>query len=421
MRSYLFRPAPLALASAWCAGAALMAAAAGHVTGQAPAGAGRGGAPPSAQAQPAPAGTADEANAVIASARASRAAGRGGEAFNTVAAFLKKYPANVDAARFQIDMFLQDQRFDDGLRTYDASAAARQKPDAAMLAPLARFDLKRTVRLKVDQPKLEAQALERLASDGDADALRTLKQLSAVHSAISPDDLAPTVSLARLKDPAGEQKLASMANARPWQERAQVFQAAGQAGVRSLTPQLIAGLHDPEPNVVVAAEIALGLIQAKEAVPDLQKAFKSDIGIVKMNAAVALKRIGDSSADAFLADLLTKPIAQVRETAAGAYLFSTAKGPQWDKAVREMQSDPDELRRLDAAEMLACCDVKAAKVTLTKALASPNPLLRQRAAQIFEARRDQLADTVIARTIVGDSLEAIRVYGDGMTLALAKK
>jgi hypothetical protein len=105
--------------------------------------------------------------------------------------------------------------------------------------------------------------------------------------------------------------------------------------------------------------------------------------------------------------------------AARAYQFSTAKTPQWEKAVRALMSGPNEQQRLDAAEMLACCDLVAAKSLLTSALASPNPIMRAGAAKVFESRKE-LADVAIARRIIGDSLDGVRLYGDGMALTLAK-
>jgi HEAT repeat protein len=191
--------------------------------------------------------------------------------------------------------------------------------------------------------------------------------------------------------------------------------------VRSLAPSLIALLGDDSIVVRQAAALALGTLQSKESIPHLQATLEGDVPAVKMFAAVSLKRLGQANVDTFLAGLLNGQIAELRVIAAGAYQSTgpVAKNPTWEKAVRELMASTNEQHRLQAAEMLACCDAVAARTALTSALASANPLLRAGAAKIFEARRE-LADLTIARRIVGDALDPVRVYGNGLALVLAK-
>src|SRR6185369_16216339 len=95
---------------------------------------------------------------------------------------------------------LEEGKTDEALKTYDAYVAASKRPDAPMLANIARTDLRRIWQAKPDQPILLASVLERLARDGDAAALKALKKASARNPNVSPEELAPTISLARLKD-----------------------------------------------------------------------------------------------------------------------------------------------------------------------------------------------------------------------------
>ena len=371
------------------------------------------GAPP-AQAPP-------EVTQAIEFARASKASGRPADGVDAIAVVLKKYPANPDAAGFQIETLVELNRYDEALKTYDAYAVAVKKPDPATLAKLGRADLQRTLRLTTVPPIVRAQALERLARHGDADALAALRQQAGSTTAVSPESLAPVIALARVKDPAGEARLGEILRSGAPLERAQAIQAIGQGDVRALAPRVMPLLSDPDVNVRNAAATTLGLLQARAAVAPLRNAFENDdAGAVKMFAAVALKQLGDASADAFLEGLLKGQIAELQVIAAGAWQFSKSQSPTWDKAVRTLLGSQNELHRLRAAELLAGVDPAAARNVLTSALASPNPLLRAGAAKAFEAR-PELGDVALARRLVGDGTVGVRIHGAGLALALATR
>lgn len=356
----------------------------------------------------------------IEAAKALKAGGKSAEAADALAAILKKQPANTDAATLQVETLVELNRYDEALKTYDAYVVALKKPDMRVLSRLGRADLVRTVRSKADQPILRAQALERLARQGDADALRALREQAGATSVVSPESLAPVVALARLQDPAGEKRLGEMLNSGTPILRAQVVQAIGQGNVRSQAARLIPLLTDSDLNVRNAAAISLGLLQVKQAIPQLRNAFQNDeAGSVKMFAAVALKQVGDASADTFLEGLLTKGHPEVQVIAAGAWQFATARTPAWDKAARTLLASANDLHRVRAAELLACCDPTAARTVLTSALASPNPLLRSAAARAVESR-PELADGVAVRRMLGDAAVSVRVHGAGLAHTLAR-
>lgn len=353
-------------------------------------------------------------------ARASKQAGRPNDAIDALAAVLKKFPGSADASRLQIETLFEVDRQAEALKVYDAYAAAQPKADPAVLGALARSDLRRTARVRSSQPQSLVRALERLAREGDADALQGLRQAADATSVISPDSLAPVIALARVKDPAGETRLVQMLGTSAPLERAQVVQAIGQAALRSQAPRVLALLGDPDLNVRNAAAVALGLLQDKQAVPQLRNAFQNDeAGSVKLFAAVALRQLGDASADTFLEDRLKGQIAELQVIAAGAWQFATSRSPVWEKAVRTLLGSANELHRLKAAELLACCDRVAARNVLTSALASPNPLLRAAAAAALEAR-PELADLALARRLLGDAAESVRIHGAGLALTISR-
>jgi len=353
-------------------------------------------------------------------ARASKAAGRTTDGLDAIAAVLKKYPASTDAATFQVETLLELERYDDASKAYDAYATALKRQDLALLSKIARADLVRTVKTRADQKILVAQALERLARQGDAEALRALRGAAASTSAVTPESLAPVIALARLKDKAGETRLAEILGSSTGTERAQAIQAITEADLRSLGPKVLALVTDGDVNVRNAAAIALGRLQVKQAIPPLKSAFDTDVGTVKMFAAVSLKQLGDPSADKFLDTLLNGQIAEIRVIAAGAYEFATTKSPGWEKAVRELMGGANPVHRLRAAELLARLDAPAAKTMLTSALADANPLMRSGAARILEAR-PELADPAQARRVLADQAPAVRIHGAGLVLALAQR
>jgi hypothetical protein len=110
----------------------------------------------------------------------------------------------------------------------------------------------------------------------------------------------------------------------------------------------------------------------------------------------------------------------VQVIAAGAWQFSTARSPAWDKAARTLLASANDLHRVRAAELLACCDPTAARTVLTSALGSPNPLLRAAAARVLESR-PELADATSARQTLGDTAVSVRLHGAGLAHALATR
>lgn len=374
----------------------------------------------SASAAPQTPAAPDTAKAVE-SARALKAAGKPAEAVTALAAALKQNPTSSDAATLQVETLVELDRFNEALKTYDAYVAALKKPESAVLSRFGRADLQRTVRTRGDQRILTAQALERLGRQGDAGALKALREQAGLTSIVSPESLAPVVALARLQDPAGEARLGEMLNSGEPNARAQVLQAIGQGYVRSQAARVVPYLNDADVNTRSQAAIALGLLQAKQAIPQLRNSFQTDqAGSVKMFAAIALKQVGDSTADSFLEGLLTKGHPEVQVFAAGAWQFSTVKTPAFDKAVRTLMAGPNDLHRLRAAELLASTDPAAARTLLGSALASENPLVRGGAARVFE-NRPELADPATARRLVGDATVTVRMHGAAIAYALATR
>jgi HEAT repeat protein len=100
-----------------------------------------------------------------------------------------------------------------------------------------------------------------------------------------------------------------------------------------------------------------------------------------------------------------------------AEAYQTSKSTEWIPAIKSLLGDRNEMTRLRAAELLACCDQTSARTALVGALDGPNQLIRNEAARILEAKG--LADPTVARRLLGDPFEGVRLYGAGATLLAA--
>jgi HEAT repeat protein len=316
------------------------------------------------------------------------------------------------AARLQIASLLDAQKFDQALSTYDEYVKAAGKTDARALALIARADLRRGLAQHAGDPLFVSAALERLAASGDQDALQAIKRAAASSSGTSEEALAPLAALARLGDADAEARLGRLLDSAAADDKTRMIRVLQDAGARSQAPKIAALLGDPQSQVRGAAALAAGALQFSAAVPRLQELFSTDLPVVRMFAAAGLKRLGQSSADAYLSDLLRNGAPEVRLIAAEAYQSGTTS--QWAPSIKELLSDRNEINRVRAAELLACCDPPAARSALLDALASGNPSMREEAARVLEARG--LTDARVARRLLGDASDAVRLHGAGAAL-----
>jgi hypothetical protein len=82
--------------------------------------------------------------------------------------------------------------------------------------------------------------------------------------------------------------------------------------------------------------------------------------------------------------------------------------------VKGLRADRDGLARVRAADVLACCDPATARAILNEALRDPIPPMRVEAARVYELT--ELADAAIARRLLGDSFDHVRLHGAGAVL-----
>jgi HEAT repeat protein len=325
----------------------------------------------------------------------------------SVSMFASAQAARQPSAADAIARLADSRQYADALAAYDRQVtASSNRPDAALLAVIARAQLKDFAG--GTDAVMSADALERLAAGGDDQALATLRDKASGPAGSDPA-VAAIKGLLRLGDKATIARLAKVLESTPPSERAELIQTLDQARVVAAGPAIAGYLGDTAPTVRMAAAQAVGDLGVKEALPTLKSMFEKDIPTVKTFAAIALKRLGDRTADAYLADLLTSQVPEA---------YPAADSRIWLPAVRELRNDRNELARVKAAERLACCDVPTARAILFDAFASPNPLMRGEAARVFD--ETGLGDARVARRLMGEAIDMLRLRGAGMAVKLAR-
>lgn len=347
-------------------------------------------------------------------ANLARQAGKADEALKIVETVLAGNPAHTDATRLKIEILLAQAKRDAALNAYDRYVVARKQSDPVLLGVIATSELRQLATLP-DQG-IRIPALERLARSGDAPSRQALRSGLTASAAASVQSLGLLVSLTRLGDKEAEGSLGRLLDSAAPSERFEVFEGIGEAGARSLASKVAGYLSDADPATRINAVKTLGVLLVPSTVPQLQSVFDSDLPSVKMFAAVALKRLGQTSADAFVAKLLESEVTETRLLAGQAYQMS--KSTQWVAKIRELRIDRNERYRVQVAELLACCEVATADALLREALRSQNPLLRRDAARVLESKA--LADAPLARQLVGDADPVVRLLGAGAALRLTQ-
>jgi len=165
------------------------------------------------------------------------------------------------------------------------------------------------------------------------------------------------------------------AQVRP-QALAKALPAAGMTAV----PTLRAMLKDPAAPVRMEAAMSLAKLGAVDAIPDLEPLLADPE--MRSVAAVALTRLGDTTAETVVKEMLQSPVADVRLLGAQAY-EGKGSGP-WVQALMPALQDPNGLTRVRAAELLAPVEPDAALPVLLEASSDSNPVVRADVMRVVE-------------------------------------
>lgn len=360
------------------------------------------------QAQPDP--VADR----LARAQAARAAGELPEVLRLTAEILAVAPANRDAAALRIEAQLARQERRQAAVTYDRYVAATGVEDSGLLSGLAKAELK-ALSLSEQSLRLRSWALERLARAGDQSAREELRAMALSHKATIAERVNGNISLARLGDAGAGERLGSLAASPELRDRTSIVEALEAAGVRSSSAIVVGLLDDPNPTTRAASARALGTLKAYEAIPRLQKALADPVFLVRLSAAVGLKRLGDTSADGLLAGWLRSDLADVRLVAAEAYQDGVTR--EWTKAILPLVDHGNDLTRLKAAELLMGHEAARSRSILVDAVRSPNPAVREAASRLLE--RLTPPDLRLLRGLLDDASPWVRLHAAGAILIAA--
>jgi HEAT repeat protein len=320
-------------------------------------------------------------------------------------------PVDRDAVETRIGLHAAKGQMQLALEDYDAYVRAAKRSDVGLLRPVAMAELGRLVQNHPNDPLLYPGALERLARAGDVEAQQSLKRAAAASPPIA-QAIESIAALVRLGDEEAARRFEPLLRLGSTEDKVRVIQAIERSNARGLAASVAALLGDPEIAVRRTAARAVGLLQYREAAPQLRALVERDAPIVQMFAAPALKRLGDTSVDAFVAKMLASESPEMRLEAAAAYPQSS-RAP-WIDRVKALGTDRNPLARIRAAEALACCAPEASRAILSEALRDPLPPMRVEAARVYEL--EDLADGAVARRLLGDSSDHVRLHGAGAVL-----
>ena len=233
---------------------------------------------------------------------------------------------------------------------YDGFVAAGRRQDAVLLGIVAAEELRVIGRYASDDPRLQAEALERLARHGDTQAFSDLQQMSARRPNTPVAALADGV-LARLGDASALSRLAAMASSRAMPDKSNVAEAIRRSGSKEHAGALVPLLSDPEWPTRIQAIQGLAELDYAAAIPDIRALLTDEEPQVRSNAAVALKRLADTGGDERSASMLRSGVASARLEALRA--DRTSKPADIAAVARQLAGDPDPFNRVKAAEALA--------------------------------------------------------------------
>jgi hypothetical protein len=320
-----------------------------------------------------------------------------------------------ETAEAKIAAALANKNTTEALAVYDAYVVASKRTDLDLLRPIARFELE--LGAQSSSRDVAADALERLARAGDAETLTSMRRAAASTSSPAPEAMASMMSLARAGDLEAQARLAASLGGANDILKVQIVQLLQNSKAKAQAPAVAALLDDASPNVRGVAAVAVGALDYREAIPKLRALAGSDQPTVKMLASTALARFGDTSADPVVANLLRSEQPEMRLLAAEA--LQGSRNTQWMTPVKELRNDRNPTYAVRAAEIIACCDPEWSKGVLIDALTNPMVVMRLEAARALD--RTGLVDARVARRMLGDSSQIVRIYGAGAALNPATK
>ena len=270
--------------------------------------------------------------------------GRVNEASARITQLLSRSPRNVSILALAVEAEIATGGATKALGTYEAWLAGRPVEEPGVVRRIARAMLHEWTR-QANDSSARAEALDALARDGDLNALAVMRSIAqtdtesglrmAVHFR-NPQAVARVVE--RMKGTRGS--------------KIRDIDMLGHSGSPQAVPGLIEILRKDElPENRIAAAQALGRIGGPEAQAGLTPVLDDPHGLVRVNAAGSLFKLGNYAGINILAEVAASDNSAIRRSAAD--LMQSRPDDSWKSLVRGLLSDPDPMIRLDAAQMLA--------------------------------------------------------------------
>ncbi len=305
------------------------------------------------------------------------AAGEPEKAASSAQAVLAKYPRSIAAAALLIEAEIARGGGLAGLTAYETWLGTRKLEDGYLLRRAARAVLWGDTT----KPEVAVDALQYLAADDDAEARAQLARRMMAGSIVE------TRALARLGDEGAVRQLVDQLekNVGP---KAFLIEALIESHSPLAIPPLTNVLADANhPEFVAAAAGGLGTLNAREAIPQLQRLYedKSQLFSVRFFAAAGLYKMNDQTGVVFLQQQLASETPLIRAEAAKQLAAQPTDGT-WQSVVRALAGDQDPVVRLKAGELLASQDLELARQTLEPLLTNDNGAVRELAGRAVASR-----------------------------------
>lgn len=299
---------------------------------------------------------------------------------------------------------------------YDGFVAAGGRQDAALLGLIAAEELRLIGKFASDDPRLQIEALERLARHGDAQALSDLQAMATARPNTPVAALAYG-ALARLGDASALPRLAAMVESKAMRDKSNVAEALRRSGSKEYAAALVLLLKDPEYPTRIQAVQGLAAFDDTAAIPQIRALLADEHPQVRSHAAVALKRLGDAAGDEQVGRMARSGVASARLEALQADRSSSRADVA--AAARQLAGDPDPLARAAAAEALASDDAGAALTILRGVAEEQDATARRLAARGLESL--QPTDVALLRRLLEDQSGWVRMYAAGGVLNAGKQ
>lgn len=354
--------------------------------------------------------TPEPAQKLVEQARAARTKGDIPEALRLADEALDRQPTSREAVTLKIELTASTGALAGALEAYDRYIKAGGAGDRALLVPIARAELGKL--RENDLAEIRATALASLIAGGDAAARKELERTTTAGG--SSSSIATDAALSRLGDDRAASRLADHVRQGRLSARLSALDAVKtlESAPSSIERAIIGALEDKESAVRAGAAQAAGDLKIRAALPALRRALADPVPyLVKLSAAVSLRRMGDPAGDGILRQALASDIPEARTFAARAYTITEAR--LWRPAIEPLLTSATGLDALNAAELLLPLKSAAAQLVLDKAVADPNPSVRARAARVAVRQRD--ITPALLRRLLGDDAPLVRLYAaDGL-------